>query len=71
LNSILNYIQQDTYKFLNHTPPAQGGNLRSCWQEIMMTLQGVQADLAPGDGLLPAEDNLFPMGRKLLPGGDL
>jgi hypothetical protein len=29
------------------------------------------ADLAPGDGLLPAEDNLFPMGRKLLPGGDL
>ena len=23
------------------------------------------ADLAPGDGLLPAGDNLFPMGRKL------
>ena len=28
------------------------------------------ADLAPGDGLLPAGDNLFLMGRKLLPGGD-
>ena len=28
------------------------------------------ADLAPGDGLLPAGDDLFPMYRKLLPGGD-
>jgi hypothetical protein len=24
------------------------------------------ADLAPGDGLLPAEDNLFPMGRSIV-----
>ena len=42
-----------------------------------MTLQGdtddltrCPADLAPGDGLLPAGDNLFLMGRKLLTGGD-
>jgi hypothetical protein len=38
-------IRQDTYKFLNHTPPAQGGNLKGCWQEILMTLQGVQQTL--------------------------
>ena len=62
LNSLLNYIQQDTYKFLNHLKELLVGDNDD--------LTRCPADLAPGDGLLPAGDNLFLMGRKLLPGGD-